>query len=188
MKLFWIIWVMIFWNAISASAQQPAKQFYQQHKQLPGVKNFKVPGWFMWLGTGILNESTQDRATKSLLKMGRKVQRMRLLVSEQNTAIPSASVQNFVAESYQNGYEDLIFVRDSTTTMSIMGRIKKDKFKNITILVNNEKDLLFFDLKSNIRVKDIQQLITLAIQDFPVKNQSRKAKKEKRKKTQSPQA
>lgn len=159
---------------------QPAADFYRQNKRLEGVRNFKIPGWLVYFGTGISYDIIKNEETKEILQLARKIGKMRIMIAEDTNPIPVAAVNNLVADSRSSGFEDLVFVRDGETTVSIMGKIKKDKFKRLMILVNDDADFVFFEMKSRIRVKDITELINIATKKTPLKKKN-ELRKQKRK-------
>lgn len=181
-KSTFLIFVFLFIGNIIMA--QPAAQFYQQHKRLEGIKNFKIPGWLVYFGTGITHDIVKNQETKSILKLARKVGKMRIMIAEDINPIPVSAVNNLVAESRNGGYEDLIFVRDGETTVSIMGKIKKDKFKRLMFLVNDGSDFMFFEMKSHIRVQDITELINLATKKTPLEKKKTTPKQKRKKKNQ----
>lgn len=193
MKRFLITLTIVALSIPLLEAQRPAVDFYRQHKRLENVRNFKIPGWFMWFGTGIAYDIVKNEEVKAALRVGRKIKKMRLMIAEENNPIPAENVSNFVSESRRSGFDDLIYVRDGETTVNIMGRIKKDKFRELVFMVSEADEFVFFHMKSNIRMKDIQELINHFMTDFPIndktrKDQKEKESKEKRKKAKLPQA
>ena len=178
--LFSIIIIML--SSHISFAQRPAVDFYRQHKRLENVRNFKIPGWFMWFGSGIAYDIVKNEDIKVALKLARKVKKMRLMIAEDNNPIPVTDVSNFVSESRRSGFDDLLYVRDEGTTVNVMGRIKKDKFKELVFMVNENNEFVFFHMKSNIRMKDIQELINNFMTDFPINDKTRKEQKENEKK------
>ncbi|MDX1942998.1 MAG: DUF4252 domain-containing protein [Saprospiraceae bacterium] len=173
-------------------AQQPATEFYRQNKHLKGVRNVKIPGWLVWFGSGIAYDMIKDEDAKVALKLARKVGKMRFMIAEEENPIPTASVSNFVSESRRSGYSDLIYIRDEGTTVNIMGKIKKnDKFRDLVIMVSEEDEFVFFHMKSNIRMKDLSDLLNHFMTDFPINDQTRekkRAEKQKRKNKNIPRA
>ena len=136
----------------------------------------------MWFGSGIAYDIVKNEDIKVALKLARKVKKMRLMIAEDNNPIPVTDVSDFVSESRRSGFDDLLYVRDEGTTVNVMGRIKKDKFKELVFMVNENNEFVFFHMKSNIRMKDIQELINNFMTDFPINDQTRKEQKEKEKK------
>lgn len=192
MKSLYIIIALLVLSSSVSIAQSPAVQFYRQNKRLENVRNFKIPGWLIWVGTGIAHDITKNEETKAILKVGRKVKKLRLMIAEDNNPIPASSISNFVSESRRDGFADLIYVRDEGTTVNIMGKIKKnDKFKELVFLVNEDDEFVFFQMKSSIRMKDLQELINVFMDHLPTHDKTRKAekaKKAKHKKEKLPQA
>lgn len=166
-------------SATIVQAQRPAAEFYRQNKHLEGVRNFKIPGWLVWFGSGIAYDMVKDEDAKVALKLARKVKKMRFMIAEDQNPIPTASVNNFVSESRRSGYADLIYVRDGATTVNVMGRIKKnDKFKDLVFMVQENDEFVFFHMKSNIKMKDLSEMINHFMTDFPINDKTRKKKKE----------
>ncbi|HMO41413.1 MAG TPA: hypothetical protein PKE17_18530, partial [Saprospiraceae bacterium] len=70
-----------------------------------------------------------------------------------------------------------------------MGQIKKnDKFKNLIIMVQEEDTFLFFHMKSNIRMKDLSEMINHYMNELPINKKSRKAEKEEAQKQKNRKA
>ncbi len=161
-------------------AQKPAADFYREHKREDGVRNFKIPGWLMWFGSGIAYDIVEDEEAKAALKLARKVKKMRLMIVEDHNPIPAKAVRNFVRESRRSGYSDLIYVREGETEVNIMGRIKKNnKFKDLVIMVSEENEFVFFHMKSNIKMKDLNEMLRISMDDLPINDETRRKKKEK---------
>lgn len=163
-------------------AQHPAAEFYRQHKREEGVRNFKIPGWLIWFGSGFAYDIVQDEDAKAALRLARKVKKLRLMFAEDTNPIPVAAVSHFVSESRRSGFADLIYFRDGQTTVNIMGKIKKDKFKDIVILVQDEGEFVFFHIKSNIRMKHLSETINMFLNDFPINKDARANEREEKRK------
>jgi hypothetical protein len=165
--------------------------FYQKHKRKKGVKNFKLPGWVMWVGTGLAHEMVDDEDTKLALRFAKKVKKLRVMIAEENTEISSYDVKSFVNEIKQKDYEDLIYVRDGETTVNTLVKDKNGKLKDLVFLVKDEEEFVFLSMKSNIKVEDITELIKNYLgkitKDEADEAKSRK-KKKKKKKEKPPQA
>lgn len=182
MKTLLLIISITLFGITTLEAQQPAADFYRQHKRDEGVRNFKIPGWLMWFGSGIAYDMVKDEGAQAALKLARKVKKMRLMVVENENPIPTAAVQNFVSESRRGGYSDLIYVRDGATEVNIMGRIKKDKFKDLVFMVSEEDEFIFFHMKSNIKMKDLNEMLQMFMNDLPINDETRRKEKEAREK------
>ncbi|NRA50719.1 MAG: DUF4252 domain-containing protein [Phaeodactylibacter sp.] len=148
----------------SCSSPKTSAQFYQTHKKQPGVVNFKLPGWVMWLGGGIVYNSLKDEEAKVALKYARKIGKLRMLASENGSSLPESELKSFVSHIQKSGYEDLIQVDTPDSSVRIMARDRKDKIKNLMLLVRDEEGFVFMDMKSRIKYSEISDLINYFIQ------------------------
>lgn len=147
----------------SCSSPKTTAQFYQTYKSQPGVTNFKLPGWVVWLGGGIAYNSVNNEETKTALRFARKVGKIRLMASENGTFLPESELQAFVDNIKDNGYEELIQVESKGSSVNIMARDRRNKIKNLLLLVRDEDGFVFMDLKTRIRYDEIADLINYMI-------------------------
>lgn len=142
---------------VSCSSTKSVSGFYHANKK--DAVNFTVPGWLIWFGTGIANEYVKDPEIKAGLAIAKKVKRVRLLVKEKENQVPASDVATLVNNLRNDHFEDLIYVKDGTTTFSMMIREKKDKIRNLFILVHEPDQLMMIEMKTRLRYKDIRNLI-----------------------------
>ncbi len=146
--------------SVSLAAQRPVKSFYQDHKRLEGVRNYKVPGWLVWLGCTVARPFAGEPETKVGLKWGRKVKKMRLLIAEDDNPLPPGAVEDFVQNARTHRFADLFYVREGDTHINVMALDnQKGKIKELVILVDEPGSLVFIGLKTKIRYRDIPRLI-----------------------------
>lgn len=162
----------------SCGTPKNTAQFYQAHKNRPGVTNFKLPGWLVWFGGGIAYNSIKDEDAKAALRIGRKVGKMRLMASENGTVIPPAEVNAFLSNIKQNGFDELIYVKHESSIVNVMVRDRKNKIRNVLLLVNDQDGFVFLDLKTRIKYDEISDLINYFI---------RKDKEERKEETEEKQ-
>lgn len=140
-------------------AQKPTTLFYHTHKHKEGVTNFKMPGWLIWLGGGIAQGFAREPEAKAGLKLARKVKKLRLLATEDGSPITSAEVNEFITDIHSSGFEDLLVVKEGSSTVHILSREKKEKLKNLVILVNDEEEFVYMDMKSRLKYEDLSELV-----------------------------
>ena len=143
----------------SCSSPRTPAQFYHTHKVNQGVKNFNLPGWLVWMGSGIAKPMVKNPEAKAALKLAKKTGTIRILVSEENSLVSNSEINTFVSNIKRSGYEDLIQVRQGQTVVNILARDKKDKLRNLLILVKEEDTFVFLDMKTRIKYKDLAELI-----------------------------
>ena len=118
-----------------------------------------IPGWALFIGTGIAYDIVKEEETQLALRLGKKIKKLQFMYAEEAGRISSSEVRRFVKAARRDRYEDLILVRDGATTVNIMAVEKKNKLRHLLILVNDESDFVFLNMRSNIKMKDISRII-----------------------------
>jgi hypothetical protein len=162
----------------SCSSPKTTAQFYHEHKHQEGVTNFKLPGWVVWLGGGLAYNSVRNEDARMFLKLARKVGKMRFLTSEDATAIASADIEQFLGNIRQNGYEDLLHVKDAQSNFTILVKDNKQRLKSLVILGYDDGDLVYFDLKSRLKYSDITTVVDNILSGDYKKNRPQEASEE----------
>jgi len=186
MRYLIIALTLTFLASANLKAQDTPREFYRMHKRDEGVRNFKIPGWLIWLGGGLAYNSVPDDDAKVGLKLARKIKKIRILISEDGSALPLQEARQFTQNlKDESGYEDFITVRDSESNVSIMIREKKQKIKDLLVLVRDESEFVFLSMKANIRMKDIVRVINHYLEKSPLEQEKKKKKDKKDKPAQA---
>lgn len=152
--------IFLFSFSISAISQNSCiKKFYHEHKKEEGIRNFMIPGFLIWFSTGIANEIVDGEEAKTFLKFAKKFKTIRLLVQNNHNSISKVDYNQLIFDAKKGNYEELISVKEKGKTFHIMGRGKKDKLKNLLILVSSEDTFLMMSMKTKIKIKDLNSLI-----------------------------
>lgn len=158
MRISIAILILLAVSLSSCGSPKTAARFYHTHKHKEGVTNFKVPGWLIWMGGGIAQSAVKDPEAKAGLRLARKVKKLRFMATEDDNPITAAEVGDFITNIRSTGYEDLLSVREGRSTVHILSREKKEKLKNLLILVNDEEEFVFMDMKSRLKYEDLTDL------------------------------
>ena len=149
---------LLFLGAItlsSCSSPSSSGAFYSKYKHTQGVTNMKIPGWLIWMGSGVARPFVKDKEVKAGLRLAKKVKKLRLLVAEEGNPIPYADIQSFTQNLRQNEYDDLIFVKEAETMVTIMAKDKKERIKDMVILVHEEDQFVFISAKTKIKYQAV---------------------------------
>lgn len=147
----------------------------------------KIPGWAIWVGSGLAHEIVKDEEVRSVLQLARKVKKLRFMsVEEGNNSIHPAEVASFVQRLRDHQYEDLIMVRDRESTVNIMVKDNTDKLKNLIVLVNDGSDFVYLDMKTSIKYKDLNRLVNSFLKDMKL-GKEKKPKEKEPEKEKAPQ-
>lgn len=173
--------IFLFSFSISAISQNSCiKKFYHEHKKEEGIRNFMIPGFLIWFSTGIANEIVDGEEAKTFLKFAKKFKTIRLLVQNNHNSISKVDYNQLIFDAKKGNYEELISVKEKGKTFHIMGRGKKDKLKNLLILVSSEDTFLMMSMKTKIKIKDLNSLINDLMKLEKVREKLKKKEEEER--------
>ncbi|MDC3219452.1 DUF4252 domain-containing protein [bacterium] len=173
--------IFLFSFSISAISQNSCiKKFYHEHKKEEGIRNFMIPGFLIWFSTGIANEIVDGEEAKTFLKFAKKFKTIRLLVQNNHNSISKVDYNQLIFDAKKGNYEELISVKEKGKTFHIMGREKKDKLKNLLILVSSEDTFVMMSMKTKIKIKDLNSLINDLMKLEKVREKLKKKEEEER--------
>jgi len=151
---------LLFLGGPLLSAQTPAlNQFYRQYKRGKEVKNFRVPGWVVKLGSKIALRHSKDPNAKPALSLAKKFGKMKIMISEGGRSIPPQAVERLTAQLRRQKFDDWIYVREEGTTVNIMARESKGRLRNLLILVNEGDEFVFLSVKTKLKARDIGKVV-----------------------------
>lgn len=165
----------------SCGSPGAVSSFYHEHKKKEGVQNMTIPGWLIYTGTGIAHSLVDDEDTKVMLQLAKKVKRLQFMVAEEQSPIATADIQTFVQRARADHFEDLIVVRDKSTTINVMVREKGEKLRHLIFLINDDSDFVFLNMRTNIKMKDIAKIVDYFLEKEGWDNLEEKPKKKEEK-------
>lgn len=150
-----------------ASAQTVSiNEFYRKYKHADEENvSITVPGWLVRMGVGIAKTQAETQEEKDVMNVAKKIRKVRVLTFEETNPVATKDLDRLMKGVRREKFEDLIMVRDQETKVHIMLREKRDKVKNLLILVNEENDFTMVSLKTKVKYDEIEQLINKAIQE-----------------------
>ena len=66
----------------SCSVPNAGSSFYQAHKRKQGVRNFALPGWLIYTGTGFAHDIVKEEEVRVLMQVARKVKKLQFMLDE----------------------------------------------------------------------------------------------------------
>jgi type IV secretory pathway ATPase VirB11/archaellum biosynthesis ATPase len=135
-------------------------EFYRKYKN-SGEENthLTLPGWVVRLGVGIAKTQVEDNTEKDALKLAKKIGKMRVLTFEESNPVTDKDRERLLKGVRRENFEDLIMVREEGTHVHIMMREKKDRIKNLLILVNEEDTFTMVSLKARLHYDDLNDFL-----------------------------
>lgn len=164
---------------VAQSQNRSIKNFYHKYKKTEGTRNAVIPGFLIWLATGIANESIGDEPeAKIALKFAKKFKTMRFLVMEDENHVTQEDFQKLMSGAKKANYEELISVKRNGEYIQILGRGKNDKLKNLLVLVSAEDSFMMMSMKTKIKTKHLNRLINDLIKLDKVQKKIKKKEQE----------
>jgi len=82
---------------------------------------------------------------------------------EEGSSVSKEESRKFMNSVRNKGMQDLIYIKDKETNVSIMVQEKNDIIKKLLIFVRDDEELVLVSLKTKIKMEDINNLIRDAI-------------------------
>jgi hypothetical protein len=164
----------------SCGSPAPVSSFYQEHKGKEGVRNMTIPGWLLYIGTGLAYNMVHEEEARMALRFGKKVKRLQFMIAEDHNPISSADIDAFIHRIRQDDFEDLIYVRDEHTRVNVFVREKNAKLKHLIFLINDQSDFVFLNIRSNIKIQDIVDLVNYYMEKEGWSKEEKKKKDEEK--------
>ncbi|MCB0643719.1 MAG: DUF4252 domain-containing protein [Phaeodactylibacter sp.] len=137
--------------------------FYHTYKHAENAHAFTIPGWVMKLGAAIGKKHVDGDVERQALKMVKKVKKLRLLVMEDYNLVTPQALNGLVDGVSSEKFEEALTVRTGDTRVHFFMRDKKDKIKNLLILVSEADTFVLFSAKTKLKYEDISELINMAL-------------------------
>lgn len=159
--------IALFLLPLFANAQTVSiNEFYRKYKHADEEKvAVSLPGWLVKLGLGIAKTQVEDQEDKDVISALKKVGKIRVLTFENANPIQDKDLDRLMRGVRRERFEDLIMVREEATKVNIMMREKREKVRNLLILVNEEDTFTMLSLKTKIKYDEIEEFINKAIQE-----------------------
>ncbi|MBK7335933.1 MAG: DUF4252 domain-containing protein [Saprospirales bacterium] len=141
-------------------------EFYRKYKQSNDENtHLTVPGWVVKLGVGIAKTQAENEEEKKLFNLGKKIGKLRVLAFEDSNPVSKKDLDRLREGVRKERFEDLVMVREEGTHVNLMIREKKEKIKNLLILVSEEDSFTLVSLKTKLKYEEIEEFINKAISE-----------------------
>ncbi|SJN47996.1 DUF4252 domain-containing protein [Sphingobacterium sp. JB170] len=120
------------------------------------IVSINVPGFLMktFIRTEIKELQEDDPALALAVK---KIKKIKLMTVSNNGK--TNLYEQFSAYLVNNDFDELVSIYSDGAKISINTKTKGDKIKTIMLGIIDENDYVFVDLKSNININELQNLI-----------------------------
>ena len=156
MKQLLILVLLCSLSISTATAQNKSiNQFICKHKKLDDSYAFNIPGFlFNMVGNSTWLMDKEDTEAIAAMKIMRKVNHLKIFVSEHADQISYESKAKMIAGMKKNNYEELMVIRDQGSDMNIYIREKKDCIRNVFIMINDGNEMICLSMRSKLKLSD----------------------------------
>ncbi len=123
-------------------------KFYRKYKFEEEVTKFTLPGWLIRFGLSVSGEKKNlDEVELKLLK---SLKKFRLLVKEGGPEIKKEDYMAMKEGLRNESFEEYLAFREEGTDVKLYVREKKETFKNLLFLINDDEEFVMISLKTKI--------------------------------------
>ncbi len=137
--------------AIAQDSNKVIESFYDKYKAKEDVTHIKLKGWVINLAA----KFADDEDAKRVLK---KISKLRVLVMEDGNIVNDTDRKILGRALRTDDFEDLVYVRDGETKISIKMREHKGVITNVFLTVDDPDGFILLSLEGELLWKDLQEL------------------------------
>ncbi len=170
MKTNQIMFMLLCFLCLSNAKAQTLKanSFYHKYERSEDITKFSIPGWIIDIGVAIAKNSVEDEDELAALKLAKKIQKLRFIVMEGENEVTAKEYQKLKNSFLKSDFEPLISIRDEGTNLNILLKEKKGMLKHFVILIAEEEEFIFLNMKTKIKIEDINKVMQLLKDDFNI--------------------
>lgn len=183
MKNLWILVALVCFSISLLDAQnKPIRKFYRKFKKKENVSNIALPGIVVRTGVGIASWFVKEEEEKQALKLAKKVKGIRVLSDESGRFITRSDMKNLAMElqAQRKSFEPLMIVREKGSLVYLLGRIKRNKIKQLVILTHEEGEATMVSVKSRLKMKHLNKFMESMKDDYDLPEEVVPKKQKKR--------
>ena len=132
-------------------------KIYNTFDQFDGVVKLELPGWVVKKGIEI-DEIDDEGLNEGIKTLAKHIKKLRILVVEDRTATTEIDFAEIMPSLRKESFEDYLMVREGKTRVNLMVREKRNKIRNILLLVDAEEELVMLSMKTKIRRHELEEI------------------------------
>ena len=145
---------------------QSLNKFYRKYKRGKESVKFTLPGVVFKLGAAKGKNHVEGEAQKEAVKLAKGIKKMRLLVIEEYNPVTNVDYSDLIQGLQSEGIEEMITVRTDGTRVYLLMREKKEKIKNLLILVSSEDSFVMVSAKTKLKLDQVVEVVNQAMQEM----------------------
>lgn len=162
-----LILMLLLLPGLAISQNKPLNKFYRQHKHQEGVRNAKLPGWVIRLGSKIAKNKAESESEKEALGLMRHFGKVKFMYSEDGVQIPAEKVAKLRQDLLEYSFDDLIMIRSEGVNLQIMVKEAEGIIENVFMIVNDTEagEMFFLSAKANLNLRELSKILEKEMPD-----------------------
>ncbi len=167
MKILLIVLCFVWSSSLAQAQNKTINDFYKTHRKGAESIGLLVPGWVVQAGINIAVGKESRRQLKPFRPFLRRLSSLRLLAVGEASQLPEGAVRNFVREVQQEDFSTLMRIKEETTHIDILVRIKergpkkkrRSIVKNVLMVVEDEGEVAVFTINGRWQMEQLNKLL-----------------------------
>jgi len=157
MKKYLLLLVLPFFFVAQGSSQRAVNKLINQVKKHDKAVAFTIPGWIMRTGLRFALEEEEPTLEKGYRDLISGIRQLRFVAVDDKVEIESEKLNKIINTlKTKDGFEDYARVRDKGNNVHVMVREKKDRIKNLFVLVHGEDQMVVLNFKTDISMEELK--------------------------------
>ncbi len=135
---------------LSNAQTESITNFWNKYNDHENATEINITGGFMKFIASFSDDEEADIA--------KKITALRVLVMDDGNIVAPTDFKKLVKDVKRDAFEELMTVRDGSTTVDFMIREKGDAITDVLILVNDEEDFVLLSLECMLKFSDLNKL------------------------------
>lgn len=152
MKGFYIIAMALL---IASCSRSPVHKFIDTYNQQQNTFSATVPGWLVRTGTKMALKHSDDNDMDGWKSIADKLGEMRVFTAKEGT-IPQGAFQQLIKDLHKADYTDYVTVREKEKHVRVMTQEKKDRIKQLLVLVSSDNETVVAYMDANLTVAELE--------------------------------
>lgn len=146
---------------------KPLNKFYRQNKREEGIRNAKLPGWVIRLGSKIARGKAESETEKEALGLMRHFGKVKFMFSEEGTPIAPDKIKQLRQDLLDYSFDDLLMVRSEGVDLQIMVKEAGGIIENVFMIVNDTQggEMFFLSAKANLNLRELSKILEKEMPD-----------------------
>lgn len=152
---------MIFCSTSEVSGQGSVKKIVRQLKKTEHYQGISLPGWLIRAGLKLATNDDNQATLSGLVRVSKKIKRIRVATTTLDIKkYDTKAIVNNFAKSVQekDRFEEYVSVKEEDRNLKIMVQDDHDVIRNVIILSEENGEIAFIHLKSNLTMEDLKDL------------------------------